>query len=39
MPPLPLTNFQISKCHPKKTKFNGVHSRNKLACMAKIGHL
>ena len=28
MSPHPLTNFEISKCHQKEPKLNGVYSRN-----------
>ena len=28
MLPHPLTNFEISKCHQKEPKLNGVYSRN-----------
>ena len=30
MPPHPLTNFEIQKCHQNEPEFNGFYSRNNL---------
>ena len=33
----PLTNFEIQKYFPSKSKFNGVYSRNSLSKIKKSG--
>ena len=30
MPPHPLTNFEMQKCHQNEPRFNGVYSRDNL---------
>ena len=37
MPPHPLTNFEIQRYYQKKTKFNGVYSRDNLPNKIKDG--
>ena len=37
IPPHPLTNFKIQKCHQNKPRFHGVFSRNNLPKKIKYG--
>ena len=37
MPPYPLTNFEIQKCHENESRFNGLYSRDNLLNKIKDG--